>query len=348
MSNYSDVTNIIQEITGQRASVIIPKAFVRWLGNDFTTALVFSQLLFWSDKGKRRDNFVYRSYVEWEEETCLSAYQVKRAADKLVAMGLIEVDLKKANGAPTLHYRLNRENLTVWLQERAADSQESPLSRPPIFEKLENPSSRNLKNLDFQETSKSLTVNTSGESSVNFAPAAQEIKPAEPAIPKPPKPIRVAVSFQEQISPPLFDDTPAGKRKASIAQAMQRGAAAHAGIQDDVFRLFRITPNWNTKTARDFLAWLHTRPATERLDTFAEWWWKNDWRGRQGQPPTLANIQELWGQAFSNPERPQSSDPLEAEKAALVKRRPQDTKSPEWSAWLAEVQALNSRMLART
>lgn len=34
----------------------------------------------------------------------------------------------------------------------------------------------------------------------------------------------------------------------------------------------------------------------EQVYEFEQWWLENDWRGQRGQPPTLSNIRETWGQ----------------------------------------------------
>lgn len=32
------------------------------------------------------------------------------------------------------------------------------------------------------------------------------------------------------------------------------------------------------------------------VEAFGEWWYANDWRGKKGQPPTLTQLKESWGQ----------------------------------------------------
>lgn len=39
----------------------------------------------------------------------------------------------------------------------------------------------------------------------------------------------------------------------------------------------------------------HTPEAVTRV---GEWWWKSDWRGKQGQAPTPSQVREVWMQAF--------------------------------------------------
>ncbi|NCJ14464.1 DnaD domain protein [Staphylococcus pseudintermedius] len=70
---------------------------------------------------------------------CLSRYQVDRAINKLKKLELLDVVKKKANGAPTLHYKLDMDKLTNW-----------------ICEKLTNGNARNSQ-MDLLETDKSLT-----------------------------------------------------------------------------------------------------------------------------------------------------------------------------------------------
>lgn len=36
----------------------------------------------------------------------------------------------------------------------------------------------------------------------------------------------------------------------------------------------------------------------EQVETVGRWWWKSDWRGKQGQAPTPVQVREVWDQAF--------------------------------------------------
>lgn len=72
-------------------------------------AIYFQQLYYWSDKGNREDGFIYKTKAEIEEETTLTRRQQDRIRRKLKAIGILEEKLIKANGSPTLHYKLNIE-----------------------------------------------------------------------------------------------------------------------------------------------------------------------------------------------------------------------------------------------
>lgn len=79
----------------------------QFVGNNNAGAML-RRLIYWFPKAKKFGGWVYKSWREWGAEINLSQGQVKRVLRNgyLEAVG-IERDLKKANGAPTNHYRLN-------------------------------------------------------------------------------------------------------------------------------------------------------------------------------------------------------------------------------------------------
>jgi superfamily II DNA helicase RecQ len=79
---------------------------------DIETAIFYQQIQYWSDKGKRDDGFIYKTIKDFEYETTLTARQQRRVRDKLVRLGYIEVKKIKANGSPTLHYKMVKWNVT--------------------------------------------------------------------------------------------------------------------------------------------------------------------------------------------------------------------------------------------
>jgi hypothetical protein len=69
-------------------------------------AIFFQQLYYWADKGSDKE-WIYKTKTEWEEETTLTRRQQDRIRKKLENMGVIETQLKKAKGVPTIHYRID-------------------------------------------------------------------------------------------------------------------------------------------------------------------------------------------------------------------------------------------------
>lgn len=148
MDNRETVANLITLYSGQNRVVTIPSLYLELLG-DYNTAVMLNQLIYWSDRSNRTDGFFFKSYKEWESEVYLSQYQVKKSIDKLKKLDLVETKLKKSYGVPTLHYKVDMEEISKW-----------------IIKKLDNRISRNLIN-DYEETSYSLTKNTTENTTEN-------------------------------------------------------------------------------------------------------------------------------------------------------------------------------------
>lgn len=148
MDNYSRLKSVIASFSGNERHITVPKIYLELTG-DFNTAALLNQMIFWSDKTKRKDGFFYKTYLEWEDELTLSEYQVRRAVKSLKDKGLVETKLKKANGSPTIHYKINMDVLS--------DS---------IIKKLKNRNITNLSN-DTKESEETLTVDDSLDDYIN-------------------------------------------------------------------------------------------------------------------------------------------------------------------------------------
>lgn len=138
MNNFEVAKMIINQFSGQANIITVPKIYVE-VFEDYNTAILLNQIIFWSDKSKRKDGYFYKTYQEWEEEIFLTKYQVSKSVKKLVDLGLVETKVKKANGSPTVHYKMNMDVFSEW-----------------IVKKLNYRKLRNLTNED-KETSLSLT-----------------------------------------------------------------------------------------------------------------------------------------------------------------------------------------------
>ena len=110
MGNIENINSIICSLSGMNNFITTPTIYVKICG-DLNSAILLNQIIYWSDKTKRKDGFFYKTYKEWEDEICLSQYQVKKSIDNLERLGLVETKLHKANGSPTKHYKPNFENL---------------------------------------------------------------------------------------------------------------------------------------------------------------------------------------------------------------------------------------------
>ena len=177
MKNNELVKSIISGFSGRQNTISFPALYVE-IVKDLNTALILNQVVFWSDRTKRKDGFFYKSYKEWGEETFLSQYQVKRSIKKLEELSLVETKLKKANGAPTIHYKANIDVLTSLISEHF-DYQETKQSD---YEETKQSDYRETKQSDYQETKQSLTDdytdNHTDEYTYEENPAEAELKNA--------------------------------------------------------------------------------------------------------------------------------------------------------------------------
>ena len=103
MSNQQAMIEIIKATSGQANILAIPRPYIEFMGS-LDGGLFLSQLIYWSDKGAHDGGWFYKTYLEWEEETTLSKYEISKQAGILKKKGILETKVKKAHGAPTVHY----------------------------------------------------------------------------------------------------------------------------------------------------------------------------------------------------------------------------------------------------
>lgn len=161
--DQQQVYALIARLAGQANILTIPRLFIDWTG-DHISALLLAQVIYWSSRTEDPEGWFYKSAKEWEAELGISDYQLARATKKLAEAGLT-TKLKKAGGAPTLHYRLDQEHFLDWISEKLGngflgppemDSRESGQS---ISERVENPFPSNSA-MDSRKSGQSLTETT--------------------------------------------------------------------------------------------------------------------------------------------------------------------------------------------
>ena len=102
-------------MTGQDNVITVHRPFVEFTGS-LEAAMMLSQLLYWTPKATIRGGWIAKSDKDWQKELCLTRYSHRKATEKLVSMGIIETQLRKFNGAPTIHYLILWETLeSEWI-----------------------------------------------------------------------------------------------------------------------------------------------------------------------------------------------------------------------------------------
>jgi len=106
--------NLAAPVTGGHV-VTTDVVLVRMTGS-IEDAVFLAQLVYWSDRCARKDRWVWKSAADWQRELGLSRCRVAAIAKRLSKLGLLETKLKKANGAPTTHYRIQTACLFNMIQ----------------------------------------------------------------------------------------------------------------------------------------------------------------------------------------------------------------------------------------
>lgn len=119
-----------------------------------TAAVMLSQAYYWSRRTKQPGNWFYKSAKEWTEETGLSRKEQETARRSLRQFDWWQEEKRKANGAPTIHYRINLDGLTRHLLTLAPERGEMEMPD------LRNGNARSAQSLDMSQTGKSITETT--------------------------------------------------------------------------------------------------------------------------------------------------------------------------------------------
>lgn len=108
--------NVVRQLN--RSDIRTVSALIAKAMGDQQAAMMAVRLLHWFPKAKKLGGWVYKSWRDWNAECNLSQAQVKRVHGKglLEAIG-IERTIMKANGTPTVHYRLDENRLIQKLAE---------------------------------------------------------------------------------------------------------------------------------------------------------------------------------------------------------------------------------------
>ncbi len=105
-----EILSLIKEISGQQSMLVLPRLLID-ITLDIKSALLLSQLIYWSDRTTDGNGWIYKSHKDWQTELGLNRYFLDKARDRLIQLGLIEVKIKKANGSPTMHFRVKADAL---------------------------------------------------------------------------------------------------------------------------------------------------------------------------------------------------------------------------------------------
>jgi hypothetical protein len=95
------------------------RAFVQLAGS-VNGAVFLSQLFYWSRRTKNKEGWVYKSVLEWTEETGLTRYEQETVKKHLTRRKIIEVK-RKGRVPATLHFRINEKQICSLLETSKLD-----------------------------------------------------------------------------------------------------------------------------------------------------------------------------------------------------------------------------------
>jgi hypothetical protein len=162
MSYQQEVFAFVTRLTGSKNKIVVERAFCEYMGS-LEGGVFLSQLLYWCDKGSTE--WFYKSYKEWHAETFLSEYQVRQATKRCIELGFLEVELRRANGAPTNHYKVDGKGLMYSILKFLRIETEKFQNQIPKNSRMD---SEKFKDVLTETTTENTTENTA----VDVAPAA--------------------------------------------------------------------------------------------------------------------------------------------------------------------------------
>lgn len=108
--NYNAMKGWLEELESETV-LTYPLMFVQMLDGDNNTALILKELVYWSDKGGRKDGRFYKSIPDLSAETGLTVRMIRRCIKVLEDLELIDRKVLRAQGAPTNHFYLHMDKL---------------------------------------------------------------------------------------------------------------------------------------------------------------------------------------------------------------------------------------------
>lgn len=105
------VKDLLFELVGNGNILSNNVLFIDFVDGNHSKAQFLSQLFYWTGKSNRKDGYFAKSYAEWYEEIRVKKHSIKRYADEFIETGFLQTKVIKFNGYPTVHYKLDSDNL---------------------------------------------------------------------------------------------------------------------------------------------------------------------------------------------------------------------------------------------
>ena len=265
------------------------------MAGDLIAGLLLSQIVYWNLPSKNGSSklrvqrqghwWLAKKYKDWYDECRISERQARQAVTLLEEKGLITTAVFRFAGSPTVHIRVNPEQfLAAWedaaeKQAEADRARDAAKSRQMDMTPTSNPN-------DVQGDSS--TETTAETTTVSSAVAEADSTPAVPVVSDPPAKRKRATKKPPTVTPQ--------EDAGAAAYQPQEWVGALAVLCRLEWRIKSIAGRL-AKRGKELHDAGYTVAQIEAAFGQDGWWYRNDWRGKQGQYPTPEQIQELVSQA---------------------------------------------------
>lgn len=274
------------------------------IGGSVTAGIFLSQLFYWSDKGKLKNGWIWKTQEEWTKETCLSRHEQEHARKTLRGLRLLQ---EKREGIPArLYYRLDLARLVELCEAECPSS--ADLSAGKWQTGLPESGKQDPA---FSHTTSETTTETTSENThpegVRASPPPETTsgiatEPGRSGGEEANVPTTCVPPLPEHSEPDNDEPDPPdpgsreGESETVALDPLWLPALARACREDPQ----HVPKTWRTKAvafAKRLAAQGLTPREIARWYGPGGWWDAHDWRGKQGDPPKLEQILETVGKA---------------------------------------------------
>lgn len=110
MSPRDEVLDLMKQYLGRVNLIAVPVPFLELTG-DADSALLLSQLLYWTDRARDDHGWVFKARADWCEELRFNRYRLDTARRRLRSLGILEESHHLAGSRRILHLRIRLANL---------------------------------------------------------------------------------------------------------------------------------------------------------------------------------------------------------------------------------------------
>lgn len=111
MKNMNNgIKSLLSELIGTKNTLSNNILFIDFTGSH-EKAQLLSQMWYWSSRTKIKGGWFCKTHAEWFDEIRVKSHSIRRFTQEFCKLGFLESKLKKFDGVPKPHYRLDTDEL---------------------------------------------------------------------------------------------------------------------------------------------------------------------------------------------------------------------------------------------